>query len=201
MKSSKFAKAAFLLLFFSFFMLKRETYAQVFRADSTRNAQQNSNTSKRPAWLEKVRFGGNFGVQFGSITFINVSPLVMYQVSDKAQLGVGITYQYVRFSSTIARNSSGSSIFGGRLFTRYFLFPGIFAHGEYEMLNNTYYDPLANELRRDWIPAGFAGGGYSQQIGGRSAFNVTILYNLLYQQYQSKSIYASPWVIRMGITL
>ncbi|TAH21170.1 MAG: hypothetical protein EAZ08_04000 [Cytophagales bacterium] len=197
MKFSKFALLLFLLLF----LLQTEIFAQVFRNDSIRNAGQN-NKANSPSWRDKVRLGGNFGLQFGSITFINVSPLVMYQATDRTQIGVGITYQYVRFSSTIVRNASGSSIFGGRVFARYFLFPGIFAHGEYEMLNNTYYDPLVNELRRDWIPAGFAGGGYSQQLGGgRSAFNVTILYNLLYEQYQSRSIYASPWVIRMGITL
>lgn len=192
---------SFLLLFFCLSVLQTAVVAQVFRNDSIRNTAQNNNTNKA-AWRDKVRLGGNFGLQFGNITFINISPLVMYQATDRTQIGVGITYQYVRFSSNIVRNASGSSIFGGRVFARRFLFPGIFAHGEYEVLNNTYFDPLANELRRDWIPAGFVGGGYSQQVGGgRSAFNVTILYNLLYQQYQSRSIYASPWVIRMGITL
>jgi hypothetical protein len=194
MKSLKFLFISFLMLLF-----QKEVSAQVFRRDSTQNDRPN-NTSQ-PSWRDKVRFGGNFGAQFGNITFINVSPLAMYQVSDQAQLGLGVTYQYVRFSSAILQNSSGNSIFGGRVFARYFLFPGIFAHGEYEALNNTYYDPLANELRRDWIPAGFIGGGYSQQLSGRVAFNVTILYNLLYEQYQSRSIYASPWVIRAGITL
>ncbi len=194
MKFLKFLFISFLIL-----LLQKEVSAQIFRRDSTQSDRP-SNTNQ-PSWRDKVRFGGNFGAQFGSITFINVSPLVMYQVSDQAQIGVGVTYQYVRFSNTLLRNSSGNSIFGGRVFTRYFLFPGIFAHGEYEVLNNTYYDLLANELRRDWIPAGFVGGGYSQQVSGRAAFNVTILYNLLYEQYRSRSIYASPWVIRMGITL
>ncbi len=196
MRYLKLVFAFFLFLF----LFQKEVSAQVFGRDSVNNNRQSSNTSQS-SWRDKVRFGGNFGVQFGSITFINVSPLVMYQTSDRAQIGVGITYQYVRFNYSNLQSSTGSSIFGGRVFARYFLFPGIFAHGEYEMLNNTYYDPLVNELRRDWIPAGFVGGGYSQQLAGRAAFNVTILYNLLYQQYQSRSVYASPWVIRMGITL
>lgn len=189
----------FLLIFPLLLLFQKEVSAQIFRRDSTQNDRP-SNTSP-PSWRDKVRFGGNFGAQFGNITFIDVSPLAMYQVSDQAQVGVGITYQYVRFRNFGLQNSSGNSIFGGRFFTRYFLFPGIFAQGEYEVLNNTYYDPLVNELRRDWIPAGFVGGGYSQQVSGRAAFNVTILYNLLYEQYRSRSIYASPLVIRMGITL
>jgi hypothetical protein len=185
-----------------------ESEAQVFRRDTTQNNNRRTGNTEGNSWRDRIRVGGNFGLQFGNITFIDVSPLVLYQVTDRTQLGVGITYQYVRFNNvrtfgggTIS--SSGNSIYGGRTFLRYFLFPGIFAQGEYEMLSTRYYDYSQGipELKRALVPAGFVGGGYAQPIGGRSAFNITILYNLLYEQYKTQSIYASPIVIRAGVTL
>ena len=190
------------------FFATSESYAQVFRRDSTQNNNRRTQNTEGNSWRDRVRLGGNFGLQFGNITFIDVSPLVLYQLAERTQIGVGITYQYVRFNNvrtfgggTIS--SSGNSIYGGRAFLRYFLFPGIFAQGEYEMLSTRYYDysSLTPELKRALIPAGFIGGGYSQPMGNRAAFNLTILYNLLYEQYKAQSIYASPIVIRAGITL
>lgn len=202
-----FNKSIFILLLLYFFATSEST-AQIFRRDTTRNDNQRTGNTNGNSWRDRIRIGGNFGLQFGNITFIDISPLVIYQVAERTQLGVGITYQYVRFNNvrtfgggTIS--SSGNSIYGGRTFLRYFLFPGIFAQGEYEMLSTRYYDYslITPELRRALVPAGFIGGGYVQQAGGRAAFNVTVLYNLLYEQNKTRSIYASPWVFRVGFTL
>jgi hypothetical protein len=206
----KINKLVFILLFqipFYFFSINKVN-AQIFRRDTTQNDNRRTGNTESNSWRDRVRLGGNFGLQFGNITFIDVSPLVLYQVTDRTQFGVGITYQYVRFNNVRTfgggtLSSSGNSIYGGRTFMRYFLFPGIFAQGEYEMLSTRYYDysSLTPELKRALVPAGFVGGGYSQPISGRSAFNITVLYNLLYEQYRAQSIYASPLVIRAGVTL
>jgi hypothetical protein len=187
---------------FSFFLLiiHNEALAQIFRNDTTSREQQRTDNSKQASWRDRIRLGGNFGAQFGTITFINVSPLVMYQVSEQVQLGVGATYQYTNFNNFLGLNGS-NSIYGGRTFARFFVMPGIFAQAECEMLNTRYFDSFAGEVRRDWIPAAFLGGGYSQSAGGRAAFNVTILYNFLYEQYKNRTFYASPWVFRVGFTL
>jgi hypothetical protein len=184
-------------LIFFFIILQSEVFGQSGR-DSTRNERRNN--ASEPSWRDRVRFGGNFGLQFGNITFIDISPLVLYGVTDRLQLGVGVTYQYIRFNFPTLR-TSGNSIYGGRVFTRYFLFPGVFAQAEYETLSTRYYDAFTNEIKRALVPAGFIGGGYSQQAGGRAAINVTILYNLLYEQYKFQSVYASPWVVRVGFNL
>jgi hypothetical protein len=203
----KINKLVFILLLLCFFAVS-ESKSQIFRRDTTQNTNRRTGNTESDSWRDRVRLGGNFGFQLGNITFIDVSPLVLYQLTDRTQFGVGITYQYVKFNNVRTFNggtlsSSGNSIYGGRTFMRYFLFPGIFAQGEYEMLSTRYYDystPIP-ELKRALVPAGFIGGGYSQPLGGRSAFNITILYNLLFEQYRARSIYASPLVIRAGVTL
>lgn len=189
-----------LILIFFVVVTSGELFAQ-FGRDTTRNESRSNTGSGDASWKDRIRLGGNFGLQFGNITFVDVSPLVLYRATERLQLGVGVTYQYIRFNFPTLRSSSGNSIYGGRVFTRYFLFPGIFAQAEYEMLSTRYYDQLSGEIRRALVPAGFIGGGYSQAAGGRAAINVTILYNLLYEQYKFRSVYASPWVFRVGFNL
>jgi hypothetical protein len=158
---------------------------------------QSAQSDDGTRFIDRVRFGGNFSFQFGNVTFIDVSPLAFYQATPQLQIGVGATYQYIRFSFR-GFNTSANSIYGGRVFGRFFPFATspFFAHAEYENLNVAYFDQLVGEVRRGWTPGTFLGGGYIQRIGQRAAFNFTVLYNFSWNQFRSP--YASPWVVRVG---
>ena len=41
---------------------------------------------------DRIFYGGNLGLQFGTITFIDASPLIGYRLTDKLSLGTGISY-------------------------------------------------------------------------------------------------------------
>ncbi|MCS6967356.1 MAG: hypothetical protein RMJ44_02930 [Cytophagales bacterium] len=156
------------------------------------------NRTEEPSrFIDRLRVGGNFSFQFGNVTFIDISPLVFYQVTPQLHAGTGVTYQYIRFNFR-GFSSSSNSIYGGRVFGRFFPFVSspFFAHAEYETLNVAFFDQLTGEVRRDWVPGTFLGGGYIQQLGQRAAFNLTILYNFSWNQFRSP--YASPWVVRAG---
>lgn len=58
-------------------------------------AAQNSNNDDL-GLTNRVFFGGNFGLQFGTITNIEVSPLVGYRVTRDFSIGTGITYIYLK---------------------------------------------------------------------------------------------------------
>lgn len=159
--------------------------------------QENKQSDEAERLIDRVRFGGNFSFQFGNVTFIDISPLAFYQATEQLQIGVGATYQYVRFNFR-GFNATSNSIYGGRVFARFFPFATspFFAHAEYESLNAAFFDPLTGEVRRDWIPGTFLGAGYIQRMGRRAAFNFTLLYNFSWNQFRSP--YASPWVVRAG---
>lgn len=169
------------------------------QSDSTFTPRRSS-TPAEERLIDRVRFGGNFSFQFGNVTFIDISPLTFYQASPQLQIGVGATYQYIRFSFR-GFNTAANSIYGGRVFGRFFPFASspFFVHGEYETLNVAYFDQLVGEVRRGWVPGTFLGGGYSQPMGRRAAFNFTVLYNFSWNQQRSP--YASPWVVRAGFHL
>jgi hypothetical protein len=132
--------------------------------------------------------GGNLGLQFGTITFIDVSPIIGYQISKKTQAGVGVTYRYFQDN----RFNYSTSIYGGRTFFRYFFMPNLFAHSEYEVLNGEWrYNERYN------ITSIFVGGGFAQRLGGRSFLSLMLLWNL---NDSADSPYTNP-VIRGGFNI
>ena len=46
--------------------------------------------------IDRIFFGGNFGMQFGTITNIEVSPLVGYHITPRLSAGVGTRFEYFK---------------------------------------------------------------------------------------------------------
>lgn len=147
---------------------------------------------------DRLRIGGNLGLQFGNYTFVDISPLVGVVIYRGLQAGVGVTYQYLRVADSGARFES--HIYGGRVYGRYIIWKGIMAHAEFEMLNLDCYDQGLYAttgqvmLKREWVPGALVGGGYYQAIGKRFGTSILLLFNLLQSECTP---YANP-VFRLG---
>lgn len=167
-------------------------------------------------------FGGIVGFQFGSITYIEVSPIAGYRLSKNFVPGVGFTYQFSKFNDYYINTDNGEtldqkvSIIGGRIFGRYYfsdffdgILGGLFAHAEFEYLSyNRHYsiDPSGKYVDRYYgrrysdgsetvgVPGLLIGGGLKQSIGGRGFADILVLYNL---NQTVNTPYANP-VIRIG---
>ncbi|TDQ14754.1 hypothetical protein DFQ04_3348 [Algoriphagus boseongensis] len=179
------SKNKFLLLFFfAFTLFQTSSFAQrEIYGDST-------------SFRDRLFFGGNLGLQFGTVTFIDVSPLVGVMITPRLSGGAGLTYQY--YDDNRFQGANGSS-YGGRVFGRYNVLPNIFTHVEYENINWNAYNLVAEDFRRTWTDALFVGGGYFAPFGRRGGANFTFLYNVLYDR--QTSYYAEPYVIRVGFVL
>ncbi|OYX17325.1 MAG: hypothetical protein B7Z16_10520 [Algoriphagus sp. 32-45-6] len=145
---------------------------------------------------DRLYYGGNFGFQFGTVTLIDVSPLVGAMITDRLSGGVGATYQY--YDDNRFQGASGSS-YGGRLFGRYNVLPNIFAYSEFEKINWNAYSLVNERFQRTWTNAFFVGAGYFAPFGSRGGANFTFLYNLLHDN--RFSYYSEPYVIRVGFVL
>lgn len=145
---------------------------------------------------DRLYYGGNFGFQFGTVTLIDVSPLVGAMITDRLSGGVGATYQY--YDDNRFQGASGSS-YGGRLFGRYNVLPNIFAYSEFEKINWNAYSLVNERFQRTWTNAFFIGAGYFAPFGSRGGANFTFLYNLLHDN--RFSYYSEPYVIRVGFVL
>lgn len=155
--------------------------------------------NKSKFW-DKVYFGGGASVGFGTITQIQAYPRIGYAITDDLIAGVGINYLYSKINYTKLYGSGGtvsSSIYGGTLFSSYRILENIAAQVEYEALNWEFYDIDILDYRRDWINSFFIGGSYRQPIGRKGFVELTLLYNLSYEN-QKVSPYSSPWVPRIS---
>jgi len=171
-------------------------------------AQESSGTNKG-RFTDKLFYGGGLGLQFGSLTLIDVAPIIGYRVTEKFETGLGFTYKYYRFKDYYFDNNTGisydlkSNIVGGSVFARYHILENIFAHVEFESLRYQYQDyyyyngggSLLSENRIASINSIFVGGGFRQRISQGSYFFIMALWNLT---EDALSPYSNP-VLRMGM--
>ena len=135
-----------------------------------------ANTEQKTPLSEKIYYGGNIGLSFGSYTMIGIYPLIAYKMTPKLSIGAKIAYEYIqdkRYSETYSTSNYGASIF-----TRYRVLRPLYLHVEFAGLNYELYDILG-ESNREWIPFLFVGAGYSQPIGKNTWLNVQILFDVL----------------------
>lgn len=159
------------------------------------SAQPPAQAQVQETFWERVYFGGNFGLQFGNQTVVDVNPLIGYRLTEKLSVGVTVTYIYYRFKDPYnIYPSYSTNIFGGSVFTRYFFLENIFAHAEGEVLNLEVPDYVRQRYVRENIFGFYVGGGYRQPMGERSSLNILLLYNL---NENRNSPYQNP-IIRIG---
>ena len=162
------------------------------------------------SFKERLIFGGNIGLQFGSYTYIDISPLIGYRITPKLIGGVGFTYRYVNYDAFIPSYGNYTiedNQYGYRFFGRYFIIPQIFAHVEYEGLNLTSDlgltlnpDGSISESRsRTWVNSAFIGGGLFQSAGNSAGIFVMALYNMI-DCTEAYCPYPDRWLIRIGVT-
>ncbi|HNS18788.1 MAG TPA: hypothetical protein PKH94_09025 [Bacteroidales bacterium] len=163
---------------------------------AAQNTSRDSIPHTRSAFKDRIFVGGNLGVQFGTVTLVDVSPLVGYRITDRLNAAVGIIYQY--YHEEYYQYKYSTHIFGGRTWLRYYIFQGLFAHAEYELLNYDPYDTFL-ENNRISVSSYLLGGGYTQWIGGSSFLSLTVLWDLNESPY---SIYQNPiFQVGFGIGL
>lgn len=155
--------------------------------------------NQRPEYNFKshLYFGGGFGLQFGYMTLIEVSPLVGYNITPKFSVGLSPTYKFYKYNDYYGQNLDlTTNVWGGSVFSRYFIFENVFAHVEYESLLYNTQTPGYPETKQQYNSF-FVGGGYNQRIGGNSGMYILVLWNLN-DSYDSP--YTNP-IIRIGFSV
>ncbi|HQO88362.1 MAG: hypothetical protein IT274_10530 [Chitinophagales bacterium] len=131
---------------------------------------------KKKERLKRLRLGGIFGVQFGNFTYVNISPTVGYMViKDRLEMGGGpiMIYQRFRYNSFDAYNFFD---YGVDVYTRGFLYKGLFLEARYDLVNKPSYFNIDRRLNVHHL---LLGGGYAAPISNIGVLNVSLLYNVL----------------------
>ncbi len=144
---------------------------------------------------DRLFFGGDLGLSFGTSTYIRIAPIIGFNVSPKFSVGAGPSYQYYKDNRFIGLESS---IYGGSVFGRYFVIENIFLQTEFEVLNldELYYNPTSDYIPdRVTIPVWFVGAGLSQRTPNGSGFFIGVFYDLI---GDINSPYPSDIAVRAG---
>ncbi len=152
-----------------------------------------------PPLRERLFFGGNFGLQFGTITDIQVSPVVGLWVLPRMAVALGPDYRYYKY------RYEQTNIYGVKGYLQFVVIQnlntfiplgvntGIFLHFEDELLSleSSFWKlpPYASD--RFYLNTVLAGAGISQQIGRRSSLNFMFLWALNDSGY---GVYNNPEV-------
>lgn len=160
------------------------------------NGQQVSGRKAAPPIRERIFFGGNFGLQIGTYTYIETSPMVGFWLLPRVAVAAGPSFKYIKdpFGDT--------DVWGGKSFVRLIvvneigkfipigLQTSLYLHSEYEGLSyRSDFFSNSYDKERVYIESVLAGVGISQKIGKRGAINFSILWLLNDPGYQ---IYDNP---------
>ena len=171
---------------------------------SVQSASAQKVRSKAPPIKERLFYGGSFGLQLGTITDIEASPILGFWILPRLAVAAGPNYRF--YKDALGR----TDIYGGRGYSQFVVIKdinsivpvginmGIFLHAEDEFLSleSAFWQnpPLTSE--RFTVNTLLAGAGISQPIGRRSAINMMVLWALNDSVYD---LYSNP-EIRVSFT-
>ncbi|MCW5900426.1 MAG: hypothetical protein KIT10_14270 [Flavobacteriales bacterium] len=150
---------------------------------------------------DRLWFGGNIGLLFGNVTFIQLDPMVGYKVDREGRFMVGTGPSYWHFADKRFTPTWTFTGYGYRVFSRYRFIEQAFAHAEFLNMN---VDGARNELfgpldQRIWVPHLLVGGGYIQRMGGRSGIVAQVLFEVL--QDPNSVYYGMGPIVSVGVGL
>lgn len=162
---------------------------------------------EKPPLSERIVFGGDIGLSFGSITYVKLAPVVGYRVLPRLTLGVGPIYIYEKYknfgfeTSTYGGKAVASfTVLRGSDIGEQFALGDILLHVENEVVSVENYNDASYALgQRLWIDNFLVGGGISQAIGNRFAISIFVLWDIT-QNRNSPYYYTSP-IIKFGFSL
>jgi hypothetical protein len=181
LRISRIVSLISLLLFVSFSIISAQ------KAKENQFPYDQTTKNQSPPFKERLFYGGNLGLQFGTITDIQVSPVIGYWVLPRVAVAIGPTYRYYKDPT------AETSIYGAKGYVQFAVVQdlssvisvgghtGIFLHLEDELLRlNSYFwkwpKPFTSE--RFYLNTVLVGGGISQHLGRRSTLNLMFLWPL-----------------------
>lgn len=168
----------------------RQDYQTSPKADTTANSGK-----------KRLRLGGNFQLQPGHTTRLDISPELQYRLLPRWSIGVGGTYRIgIQTDDFPKQLVQQEGVYGGRGLTEWQAFPSISLRAEWESLysgSNDQLGSLANDLpSQRWNDSVWLGLVKYYSVSSWVKGSIQLLYNPLHDP--STDLYTQPYTIRLG---
>gem|GEM_PF-100564 len=193
------------------------TFAQRYRDRSEeqteRQAYDSPDSLQNQTFSQRLVKGANFWLGLQP-AYIDISPILGYRITTNLQAGIGATYIYYNglepyydVNGILQYYRIQGSMYGGRLYAEYDFAKNaltmngrFFAHVEYEDLNVSNPAAITGLPERTWFYSQYVGLGYRSAIGKKAFFNLSVLFNINYNQFANINPNGSQIIERIGIT-
>lgn len=181
------------LIVFSFACVLQAQKDSVYYGNSTPTEKQQKK-KKDNLWKEKLVYGGDLQLLFGTYTFIYLSPTIGYSPAKRLYAAVGPVYNYVSDGRYVPRFSQ--SIFGAHSVARFQVIPALSLVGQFDILQQPdYFSSIPDQ--KAWVNYALGGLGYTQPLGEKTALYTSLLYNFTPNRL---SIYPSNFILQIGFS-
>jgi hypothetical protein len=144
--------------------------------DKAEKEDARTQLEKRKERLQRIRIGTNLGFQFGTFTYIDISPTIGYMViPDRLELGGGPIFIYERYKFSPTYKFS-AFVYGPDIYARGYIWKGLYLESRYDLVNKPSVDDFNRKL---WVSHLLLGAGYAAQMGKIGFFNVSAVFNVL----------------------
>jgi len=187
----------FILNIYKMLVIKKNIIVFILFSFSSIVAYSQREREEVPPLRERLFIGGSVGLQFGTITDIQLSPVVGLWILPRLSVAVGPNFRYYKYYD------DETTIYGAKAYTQFVIVQnlnnvvplgintGIFLHLENELLSleSQYWQVPPYSSERFFINSVLIGPGLNQQLGRRSAMNIAVLWVLTDSGY---SLYSNP---------
>ncbi|MFL5754359.1 MAG: hypothetical protein ACJ76F_13190 [Bacteroidia bacterium] len=154
-------------------------------------------------WKEQIYWGGNLGLQLtNSGSLIDLSPNAGYKFNKYVSVGPQIIYTNISYKSSASGLNYHYTFYGGGAFVRLQTFNWLFLQAEYDLLSvpNSF---SVIEKKRALADVALAGLGFKNQIGEKSCYYATIMYEFAPTPNSPYTYgpFNSPLVYRFGFNV
>lgn len=164
--------------------------AIVVTAQSIKAQDEPEQPEKKGFDKSKLFFGGNFGLGFGTNTFVNVSPQVGYRFNDYLAAGAGVNFNYYSYKiydalGNNARINSGYAGFNvfGRVYPIKFILIQAQPELNYRWASLKSNGSTSEKMPGQFVPSLLIGGGAAIPMGGRNgALLLMMQYDVLQEE-------------------
>jgi len=150
----------------------------------------------------KIIVGGYLGLSFGTYTSVYVAPVIGYRITENFAAGVDFSYTYYKYKdyfflqNPVTGESNyydfTSDLLSVGVWTRYRVWQGLFVGAQFDQNYGSYTDPgfdqsgsgnIVNQKVKYNFQSLLLGGGYRAPIGDRASMNISLMYDVIQNQY------------------